>query len=107
MTTTVTVNEQGRITLPASIRKKLNIGKDDTLEVEARDGGIFLRPAIVIPREDAWAYTPDHLATVERARAQPAYTGVTSEDLEALIAADDPERAVRELLDRLPRYKRP
>jgi len=101
---TVTVNRQGRITLPASIRKELDIGADATLEVEARDGGIFLRPAVIIPREDVWAYMPEHIAAVERARNGPAYIGVTSDDLKELIDADDPAATLEALKARWTRY---
>ncbi len=105
MPMTVTVNRQGRITLPSSIRKELNIEEDATLEVEARDGGIFLRPALIIPREDAWAYTPEHRASVERAHNGPAYRGVTSEDLEELIDATDPAATIEHLKERWTRYE--
>ena len=33
-----------------------------------REDALVLRLAVVIPREDAWAYTPEHLELVERAR---------------------------------------
>lgn len=105
MPTTVKVNRQGRITLPSSIRKELNIEEDATLEVESRDGGIFLRPALIIPREDAWAYTPEYRASVERARNGPAYSGVTSEDLEELITATDPAATIEQLKGRWTRYE--
>ncbi|MDQ2786639.1 MAG: AbrB/MazE/SpoVT family DNA-binding domain-containing protein [Chloroflexota bacterium] len=99
MSTTVTVNRQGRITLPSSIRKELNIGEDATLEVETRDGGIFLRPALVIPREDAWAYTPEYRALVEKARHSPIVPNVNEDDLIAVIEAEDPQAAMRALIE--------
>ncbi len=98
MSTTVTVNRQGRITLPSSIRKELNIGEDATLEVETRDGGIFLRPALVIPREDAWAYTPEYRALIEKARNSPIVPNVSEADLVAIMEADDPQIAARDFI---------
>jgi len=32
-------------------------------------GSVTLRPVVVIPRDDAWAYTAEHLADVARALA--------------------------------------
>ncbi|HEY8293190.1 MAG TPA: AbrB/MazE/SpoVT family DNA-binding domain-containing protein [Thermomicrobiales bacterium] len=100
MATTVTVNRQGRITLPSSIRKELNIEEDAMLEVEVRDGGIFLQPAFVIPREDAWAYTPEHRAAIGRARNSSDIPGVTEDDLLAVIDADDQQAAMNALIAR-------
>ena len=38
--------------------------------MEVTDGGsVTLRPVVVIPRDDAWAYTAEHLADVVRAPA--------------------------------------
>jgi len=102
MGTIVIVNRQGRITLPIKIREELHLGEDAALEVETRDGGIFLRPAVVftVPREDAWAYTPEESAAIERARHSPIVPGVTEEDLEAINASADPEQAARDLIAR-------
>lgn len=61
------MNKQGRITVPASARRALRLGDEVQFEVEVKDDALILRPAFVIPREDAWAYTPDHLASMRRA----------------------------------------
>ena len=72
MKATVTVNAQGRMTIPAEIRRELGIHGESTLIVETQDGRLVARPAFVIPAEDAWAYTPEHIAGVARARAEYA-----------------------------------
>ncbi len=97
MAITVTVDAQGRITLPANTRSELHIETDDTLEVEARDGGIFLRPATVIPPEDAWAYTPEHRAQVREAQTQTAFA-ISPDEMAAIIDADDPQAAAEEVI---------
>ena len=83
--TLVAVNAQGRVTLPADVRRKLRLGEGSQLEVAIEDDRITLRPAQVIPAEDAWAYTPENLAGIRRAlediRAGRVYTGLTEEDL--------------------------
>lgn len=58
------------------------------------------RETFTIPPEDAWAYTPEHIAAVKRARTSPIITGVTEEDLVAITEADNPRAAVRELIAR-------
>jgi AbrB family looped-hinge helix DNA binding protein len=69
----VKVAADGRMTLPAAIRRALEINDGDAhLSIDVADGAAVLRPAVVIPREDAWAYTPEHLESVRRARAQAA-----------------------------------
>ena len=41
---TVKVGKNGRITIPAEIRKTLGIKEGDILEIEVADGKIILRP---------------------------------------------------------------
>ena len=70
MKTVVTMRPDGRITVPAAVRKVLRVAGETLLELEVSGNEMVLRPALVIPREDAWAYTPEHLASVARARRQ-------------------------------------
>ncbi|MGI8647704.1 MAG: hypothetical protein DLM55_09990 [Acidimicrobiales bacterium] len=61
----------GRLTLPVDIRRALGVGSDETFEVEAapEQDALILRPATVLRRADAWAYTPEHRALLARAHA--------------------------------------
>lgn len=68
MKTIVSMNEQGRLTVPVEARRALRIEAEAQFEVEVADDVIVLRPVITIPREDAWASTPEHLRRVEQAR---------------------------------------
>ncbi len=72
MKTIVSMNKQGRLTVPAAARQALRVEGEAQFEMEIIDDALILRPAIVIPREDAWAYTPEHLAAVREAREQAA-----------------------------------
>lgn len=63
----VSMNKQGRITVPAAARQALRLEGEAHFEMEIGDDALILRPAFVIPREDAWAYTPEHLAAVRQA----------------------------------------
>lgn len=69
MARTVTMNEQGRITLPAETRRALKLEGVTEFEVEIDETGdaLILRPALVLRREDAWAYTPKHRRLLARA----------------------------------------
>ena len=70
MVVTVESNAQGRLVIPAEVRAALNVTGKAHWQLEVRDGVIILKPAIVIPREDAWAYQPEHLARLEEAMTQ-------------------------------------
>lgn len=65
----VSMNSSGRITLPASARRRLGLEGEAQFEVEVSGEAIILRPAVVLPREDAWAYTPEHRRLLARAHA--------------------------------------
>lgn len=65
--TLVAVNAQGRVTLPADVRRKLHLGDGSRLEVAVENGRITLRPTQVIPAEDAWLYSPENRAGIRRA----------------------------------------
>jgi bifunctional DNA-binding transcriptional regulator/antitoxin component of YhaV-PrlF toxin-antitoxin module len=57
------------MTLPAKVREALGISGRSQLAVEVIDDQVRLRPTVVIPREDAWAYTKQHMEMVRRALA--------------------------------------
>ena len=75
------MSKTGRITLPAEIRRALDLdGEAEFLVEESEQGeGILLRPVVTMLREDAWAYTAEELASIRRGlddvregRVQPA-----------------------------------
>ncbi|HUY54898.1 MAG TPA: AbrB/MazE/SpoVT family DNA-binding domain-containing protein [Candidatus Nanopelagicaceae bacterium] len=63
------MSESGRLTLPVEVRRRLGLEGETEVEVEVDGEAIILRPAIVLRREDAWAYTPEHRALLSRAHA--------------------------------------
>jgi len=82
--TTVAVNAQGRVTLPAQARRELGLNEGAQLEVRVEENEIRLRPARVVVAEDAWAYTADSLASIKRSLADIAagrVFAVTTEEL--------------------------
>lgn len=74
MTQTVISNREGRLTIPADVRAALHIEGETYWTVEVVGGAVVLRPAVVLPREDAWAHTPAHTSKVKRAR-EDAHAG--------------------------------
>jgi AbrB family looped-hinge helix DNA binding protein len=98
MKTIVSLNSQGRLTIPGALRKELDLHAGDPVELEVAHGELIVRPVAVIPREDMWAYTPENRLRIERARQSLDVPNVTEEDLIAIINADDPEAAARALI---------
>ncbi len=68
---TVTLSPTGRLTLPVEIRRSAGIEGEIELEVEidSESDAIILRPAVVLRREDAWAYSPEHRALLAQGHA--------------------------------------
>jgi bifunctional DNA-binding transcriptional regulator/antitoxin component of YhaV-PrlF toxin-antitoxin module len=83
---TVTVNDQGRLTLPIESRRALGITGETEMQVEvdAERDVLLLRPIIVLRREDAWAYTPEHRSLLDRAHADSREGRVRSLDEDEL-----------------------
>ena len=65
----VHMNPQGRITLPASARRRLGIAGEADLLLELEGQALVLRPTLVLAVEDAWAYTSAHRHLLRRAHA--------------------------------------
>ncbi len=72
--TTIVKMSGGRLTLPVELRHILGVTGDQTFEVEAApdQDALILRPAAVLRREDAWAYTAEHRQLLARAHADSA-----------------------------------
>lgn len=64
------MSPNGRLTLPAEVRQRLGPAGETEFDVEVTDhGSVTLRPVVVLPRDDAWASTAEHLAQVAKALA--------------------------------------
>lgn len=53
------IRGRGQITLPAQVRLQLGLHEGDDLLVTVEDGRIILTPATLIPRDQAWYWTPE------------------------------------------------
>ena len=75
---TITMSPNGRLTLPAEVRQRLGLDGETEFDVEVTErGSVTLRPVVVIPRDDAWAYTAKHLANVAKALTDIREAGST------------------------------
>jgi len=84
----VAMNAEGRITIPAAARRQLGLDGETQFQAEVRDDALVLRPVVVIPREDAWAYTPEHLRSVTCARQEGVGRRLTDAKLDRLAPSE-------------------
>src|SRR5215471_5393979 len=60
----VKVRRAGQITLPAELREQFALEEGTYLEAEAVEGGILLKPKVVVDRQHAWQQVLDVMASV-------------------------------------------
>ncbi|QDV39519.1 AbrB/MazE/SpoVT family DNA-binding domain-containing protein [Tautonia plasticadhaerens] len=53
------VGKRGAVVIPAALRRRYGIEEGSLVVAEAREGGILIRPAVVLPVE---VYTPERKA---------------------------------------------
>jgi len=66
------LRQKGVITIPQNIRRQLNLEEGDELIFTVEDGHIVLTPAAIIPRDQAWFWTPEWQAKEAAADAEIA-----------------------------------
>lgn len=66
---TLTVTSRGVITLPAKLRRALNLKADDQLIAEPTADGLLLRPAVTLPIE---IYTDERVREFDEAEEELA-----------------------------------
>ncbi len=85
----VLMSKDGRLTVPAEARRALGIEGEAEFEIEVdpTQDALTLRPVVVLRREDAWAYTPEHrqlLARAHRDSREGRVRQMTEEELKRL-----------------------
>lgn len=88
----VAMNAGGRLTLPAEARRYLGIEGEAQFQIEEITGGLILREAVTVPRDDEWAYTPEVRDLVRRSREDYAAGRVkqmSPADFDKLIEESD------------------
>jgi AbrB family looped-hinge helix DNA binding protein len=66
----VVIGKTGQVTLPVEVRRCLGLdaGVELHVEIDEANDAIILRPAFDVPREDRWAYAPEHRRLLAQAR---------------------------------------
>ena len=62
----LTLSSKGQIVLPAPMRRRLRLKARSKLEIEERDGGLFLRPSATLPVFEPIDYPPPGSLKVNR-----------------------------------------
>lgn len=70
MTTLITLNERGTITLPAKLRKRAGLQPQDVLMAEVTPTGILLRPTVTLPVE---IYTDKRIQEFDESEEELAF----------------------------------
>jgi len=67
----VRVRRLAQLTLPAEMRRALNVQEGDYLEAEIVTGGVLLKPVAVVERERAWQRIADVKSRVRDRKPNP------------------------------------
>ena len=76
----VKVSRSAQITLPAEVRKPLDIEEGDYLSVETVEGGILLKPVVVMDKKEAWTRLLDLLDQVPRGKSRKKFKDAKEEE---------------------------
>jgi AbrB family looped-hinge helix DNA binding protein len=68
MAKTITMSREGRLTVPAEARRALGLHDETEFEFEVDEDGdaLLLRPVLRVSRRDAWEFSADERALLER-----------------------------------------
>ena len=83
--TLVRVRRLAQLTLPAEVRRALNVEEGDYLEAKIVKDGVLLKPVAVVERKRAWQRLRQAAAQVRRRKAVPIGGNQAEEEA---IAAD-------------------
>lgn len=54
----VDFKQKSQVTIPNEIVKKLDLKAGDKLDIKEEDGRLIITPVVVIPKDQAWFYSP-------------------------------------------------
>ena len=55
----VYLKQKSQVTIPKDFVKKLNLKVGDKLEIEEEEGKLVITPVVVVPKDQAWFYSPE------------------------------------------------
>ena len=68
----IQIRNRNQITIPEKVLKELGLKPGDDLLVEIKDGKLTLIPAVSIPRDEAYLFTPEWQAMLHQAEKELA-----------------------------------
>jgi AbrB family looped-hinge helix DNA binding protein len=74
------VRRAAQLTLPAEIRRALNVKEGDFLEAQIVEGGVLLKPVSVVERQRVWERMQDVTARVEDLQPDPNESNQAAEE---------------------------
>ena len=78
--TLMRVRRMAQLTLPAEVRRALNVQEGDYLEAQIVKGGVLLKPVAVVERERAWKGVEHAASQVRDIKANPKETMTAEEE---------------------------
>lgn len=90
-TTFMTLDDEGRATLPEGVRSELGVEAGDVVLIERTERGTFeLIPADLVPRDQLWFYHPEMQGRITRAELDVAegrftQTGTSEDEVQAFL----------------------
>lgn len=53
------VTTKSQVTIPKEIAKKVNLKAGDHIVFEIMNGGIFIKPVVIVPKDQSWFFTKE------------------------------------------------
>ena len=55
----VDLKQKSQVTIPKDFVKRLNLKIGDKLEIDEENGKLVITPVVVVPKDQAWFYSPE------------------------------------------------
>lgn len=53
------VTTKSQVTIPKEIAKEINLKAGDHIVFEVMNGGIFIKPVVMVPKDQSWFFTKE------------------------------------------------
>lgn len=55
----IDLKQKSQVTIPKKIVEKLSLKIGDKIDIEEKDGRLILTPVAIVPKDQAWFYSPE------------------------------------------------
>lgn len=84
--TFMTLDREGRTTLPDEVRSALGLEEGDLVLLERTSRGTYeLVPAALVPKDQLWFYHPEMQARIAQAEESFSQTSTSADDVQAFL----------------------